>query len=139
MGPAIFSLTPVLGADADADRTMSVATVEVNRRFFIAALISFLPAIVVATPLVAIMGTWGLVIALVVLGVVFYALTAKARDGLREKKYRRWLAIQRSSDKQVVVRGQVIDPDYRPIVIVSYATKMDPLPEIDRIRWVDIS
>lgn len=84
----LFTLTEYTGQKSSEDRTMTIATFSMSRRYFISGIISFLVSFVVSAGLWPFLGTYTLLALIALWAGLMWLLNARTRDSRRIPQYK---------------------------------------------------
>lgn len=128
----LYDLTPMIGKDSTAKRTVVIQTFEVNARVATISMIALFPALIIGLILAAIIGTWGfLATPALVLGAVWF-FHARSRRGLGLRHWEEFRDRLVADENKVFLCGREVTFDVeRPWRLISASV---PLPRADPDR-----
>lgn len=123
----LFDLTDMTGKKAKANRAVVIMTVEMNRATLVAAIVSAVPALVIALISLPLVGVWSIIVAAVVFGIFMFLFLGHQRRGLQLKQWRGWADKRRTRTDVLIQCNRVIDPTFSETRRIVRSTMPNPL------------
>src|SRR5690606_36340668 len=124
VAPFTYNLTEMVGRRSNKDRTMIVATVEVQKRHFWIAVIAVLPALIISLVAGTIIGVYAIIIFFAVEAVAFWLFASSTREGLQVQQ---WQAL---NDRRNAGTGKVFlcQREVDPLAVDIFQVKAGSVP-----------
>lgn len=106
---SLYSLTPMTGRTAGADRTTVIGTVEMKWRTFWIAIFALVPGGILTAVFYPMIDAWAFLWMAISEGLAFYLIEKRSKEGLRLRTYQTFFDKKKSNINEFYLCGQRID------------------------------
>lgn len=106
---SLYSLTPMTGRTAGADRTTVIGTVEMKWRTFWIAIFALVPGGILTAVFYPMIDVWSFLWMAITEGLAFYLIEKRSKEGLRLRTYQTFFDKKKSNVNEFYLCGQRID------------------------------